>query len=87
MQFIHRYLAYIVVGLIVFIFMKARKTTLSYSQKSATVVMLLAVSFQFLLGIVTLIMAVPVSLGLLHQLGAFILLGTVVFGLHRFSKG
>ena len=83
-QFIHRYLAYAAVGLILFIFFKARKMNLSSSQKWGVNALLIAVSVQFVLGIVTLLHAVPVSLGLLHQLGAFILLGTVIFGLHRF---
>jgi len=83
-QFIHRYLAYVVVALILFLFWKARKTELSTSQKWGVNSLVIAVSFQFVLGIVTLLYAVPVSLGLFHQLGAFILLGTVIFSLHRF---
>lgn len=85
-QFVHRYLAYVVVGLVLLIFFKARKTKLSASQKNGVTVLLLGVSLQFLLGIFTLIYAVPVTLGLLHQLGAFILLGATVFGLQRFNE-
>ncbi len=83
-QFIHRYLAYLIVGLVVFLFFKTKKQVLSFSQKWGINALLIAVGVQFLLGIFTLLYAVPVSLGLLHQLGAFLLLGTVVFGLHRF---
>ena len=83
-QFVHRYLAYAVVFLIVFLFWKSKDMQLSSSQKWAINSLLTAVSVQFILGIITLIYAVPVSLGLLHQLGAFILLGTVIFSLHRF---
>ena len=83
-QFIHRYLAYVIVGLVVFLFFKARKTVLSSSQKNATTIMLITVALQFLLGVTTLVMGVPLSLGLLHQLGAFLLLGSVIFGMHRF---
>ncbi|MBL4709525.1 MAG: COX15/CtaA family protein, partial [Flavobacteriales bacterium] len=83
-QFVHRYLAYGVVALIVFIFIKAKKQMLSSSQKWGVNALLIAVGVQFLLGVFTLLYTVPVNLGLLHQLGAFVLLGSVVFGLHRF---
>ena len=85
-QFVHRYLAYIVVALILVIFFKARKMSLLSSQKWGVNALLIAVSVQFVLGIVTLLYAVPVSLGVLHQLGAFLLLGTVIFSLHRFRS-
>lgn len=85
-QFVHRSLAYVVVAIIVFLFVKARRMQLSTSQKWGVNSMIIAVSIQFGLGIFTLLYAVPVSLGLLHQLGAFILLGTVVYSLHRFRS-
>jgi cytochrome c oxidase assembly protein subunit 15 len=44
------------------------------------------VGVQFLLGVLTLLLAVPVWLGVLHQVGAFILLSFMIFTLHRFSK-
>lgn len=85
-QFVHRYLAYLVVALVVIVFIKSRKLSLSNSQQKGITFLLAAVSFQFILGIVTLLYAVPISLGLLHQLGAFILLGAVVYALQRFSS-
>ena len=44
--------------------------------------MLAAVALQFILGIATLLAAVPVGLGTLHQAGAAVLLATVVWFLH-----
>lgn len=85
-QFVHRYLAYMVVGLILLAFFKGRKTALEPSQRKSLNVLVLAVAVQFILGIFTLILAVPTSLGLLHQLGAFILLASTVFALHRFRS-
>lgn len=84
-QFVHRYLAYVVIGLVLFIFFKGRKLDLSNSQQQGLRFLLAAVSFQFVLGIFTLLYGVPISLGLLHQLGAFILLGSVVYAMHRFQ--
>jgi cytochrome c oxidase assembly protein subunit 15 len=84
-QFIHRYLAYVVVGMVLIAFVRARKMKLKPSQHKSIQVLLLAVALQFVLGVVTLLYAVPLSMGLLHQLGAFFLLGASVFALHRFS--
>lgn len=84
-QFLHRYMAYLVVGLVLFLFFKSKKQSLSKSQNRGVNFLIGTVSFQFLLGVITLLLAVPVWLGVLHQLGAFILLGSVVFVLHRFT--
>lgn len=84
-QFIHRYLAYIVIGLILYIFFKGKKSELIKGQSVSLNILLVAVGVQFLLGVFTLLYAVPISLGLLHQLGAFVLLGSVVFAMHKFK--
>mgnify|MGYP005849374023 CR=1 FL=1 len=83
-QFIHRYLAYVIVGLVIYLFVKSRKLKLSSSQQKGIYFLLFAVGFQFILGIFTLLMAVPISLGILHQLGAFVLLAATVYVLHQF---
>jgi cytochrome c oxidase assembly protein subunit 15 len=86
-QFVHRYLAYVVLGMVIYLFVKSRKLKLSNSQQKGIYFLLFAVSLQFVLGVITLLYAVPVSLGLLHQLGAFVLLGATVYALHRFNGG
>ena len=85
-QFIHRYLAYIVVALILFIWFKAKKQTISSFQKSLLKSLLVIVLLQFILGVFTLIYQVPVILGVLHQVVAFFLLAVMTITLHRFSK-
>lgn len=85
-QFIHRYLAYIVVAFIILIWIRARKMILTLPQKRSMNALLLLVGLQFLLGVLTLIWAVPVWLGVAHQVGAFFLLAGMTFALHRFSK-
>ncbi|MBI2279609.1 MAG: COX15/CtaA family protein [Bacteroidetes bacterium] len=85
-QFIHRYLAYLVVGLIIYFVVRSRKYELSVRQKKSTNILLYAVLFQFLLGVFTLILSVPVWLGVLHQLGAFLLLTAIVFSMHAYKK-
>jgi len=83
-QFIHRYLALILLILVGFVIYKAKKISIGATQKQSLRYLIIAILLQFLLGVFTLLWAVPIGLGLVHQLGAFVLLGVVVFGLHRF---
>lgn len=85
-QFVHRYLAYIVVGFIIYIWYKARKLPITKLQKKGVDSLLALVFLQFLLGVLTLIFAVPVWLGVAHQVGAFFLLAAMTYTLHRFSR-
>ncbi|GGX09404.1 COX15/CtaA family protein [Aquimarina muelleri] len=85
-QFVHRYLAYIVVALIFMIWYKGKRIKKNNTQKNTLNMLLIIVSVQFLLGIFTLLYRVPITLGVLHQVVAFFLLGTMTFSLHRFSK-
>lgn len=85
-QFIHRYLAYIVVAVILYIWYRSRTLAMTIPQRTGINLLLLLVFLQFLLGIFTLILAVPVWLGVAHQMGAFFLLAAMTFSLHRFSR-
>lgn len=85
-QFVHRYLAYVIVGLVVWMVLKARKLAQSPLQKLSIKMLVTMVLIQFLLGIGTLMMGVPVYMGLVHQIGAFFLLAIVVFGLHAYQR-
>jgi cytochrome c oxidase assembly protein subunit 15 len=85
-QFVHRYMAYAVVGMIFLIWYKTRKLQLTLPQKNGVNVLLVLVLVQFILGVYTLILQVPVVLGVLHQVTAFFLLAAMTFVLHRFSK-
>lgn len=85
-QFVHRTMAYIVVGFILFLYYKSKKYSLSTQQQNGLNALVLIVFLQFTLGVFTLLYSVPLWLGLIHQITAFILLATMVFTLHRFSK-
>ncbi|TJY32856.1 COX15/CtaA family protein [Pontimicrobium aquaticum] len=85
-QFIHRMLAYVVVLLIFMVWKKTRRLNLNKDQANGVNVLLIMVGLQFLLGVLTIILQVPVWLGVAHQIGAFLLLTTMTFVLHRFSK-
>nr|WP_293301741.1 COX15/CtaA family protein [Allomuricauda sp.] len=85
-QFVHRYLAYIVVGFIALIWFKTRKVERTPLQEKGLKLLLTLVGLQFVLGVLTLIYAVPLWLGIAHQIGAFFLLAAMTFTLHRFTK-
>ncbi len=85
-QFVHRTLAYLVVVSILILWYESRKLPLSNLQKKGINTLLILVCFQFLLGIFTILYAVPLWLGIAHQIGAFFLLSAMTFTLHRFSK-
>ncbi|WP_194767832.1 COX15/CtaA family protein [Tamlana sp. I1] len=85
-QFIHRTLAYIVVILIFLIWKKSNKFTLTPLQKQGINSLILLVLLQFALGVFTIIYQVPLGLGIAHQIGAFFLLTSMTFTLHRFTK-
>ena len=85
-QFVHRIMAYVVVGLILALYFNSKKYSLTSLQKKGINVLVLIVFLQFTLGVFTLLFRVPLSLGLLHQVVAFFLLTAMTFTLHRFSK-
>ena len=85
-QFVHRTLAYFVVGLILFLAYKSHKFDLTQDQKKGINTLVIFVFIQFALGVFTLLYSVPLWLGLIHQIMAFFLLATMTFTLHRLSK-
>lgn len=85
-QFVHRTLAYFVVGLIAFLYFKSKKHSLSITQKKGINALVFIVLLQFGLGVFTLLYSVPLWLGLIHQITAFLLLTAMTFTLHRLSK-
>lgn len=85
-QFVHRTMAYVVVGLILALYFKSKKYTLSLPQKKGINTLVVVVFLQFILGVFTLLYHVPLWLGLAHQIMAFFLLTAMTFTLHRLSK-
>ena len=81
-QFNHRWLA-IATLLVIFIFWTMSLShRLGSVQRLAVNLMLLATFGQVGLGIATLLLVVPVSLGALHQAGAVVLLSATIYVLH-----
>ncbi len=85
-QFVHRTMAYVVVGLILALYFASKKYTLSSTQTKGINALVIIVFLQFILGVLTLLYSVPLWLGLAHQIVAFFLLTAMTFTLHRLSK-
>ena len=71
---------------IVFLFVKSKKFNLNKIERIGVNTLLITVFIQMVLGIITLVLGVPVWLGVIHQLGAFILLASTVFCLFIFKE-
>lgn len=82
-QFNHRVLAMTTACLVLLFWAWAVRSTAPAGLKQAAGLMALAVAVQAGLGIATLLMAVPVALGALHQAGAVVLLTATLWCLHQ----
>ncbi|BDD05762.1 COX15/CtaA family protein [Aureibacter tunicatorum] len=82
-QFAHRIIAYLVFALGIVIFFKGKSSDLGKTQKGGLASMIIMLNIQLLLGISALIFKVPVTLGVLHQVGAFMLVFFAIFFYHR----
>ncbi len=80
-QFNHRFGAYLVTAGAVVFWLYLRQAGASYGRRALLVVA--AVFLQATLGIWTLVLAVPISLGLAHQLGALLVLMSVIYNHHH----
>ena len=84
-QFTHRLLAITVFTLIVLFWLAQLRSNLSCTARLAMHLLLTAVMLQMILGISTLLLVVPVALGVAHQSGALILFTISLWTLHEFS--
>ncbi len=78
-QFDHRMMAYVLLGLAVYLWVLARRRPVPPSLRTGTGVFLVLMLVQASLGIATLLAMVPVGLGTLHQAGGVMVLATSVF--------
>ena len=83
-QFVHRWLAFLIVFLVVVLFWKSKTATIKKGQRMVLRSLFIVVFLQFLLGVFTLLNSVPISLAVLHQMFALVLFGNVVVINHRF---
>ena len=81
-QFVHRYIAIILVILGTIIFLRYRKEK-TMGMEGAIWFFITALGVQFTLGVITLLYAAPITLSAIHQIGGFFLFTSVVFLYHR----
>ncbi len=88
-QILHRTAAYVLTVLILYVLIISRKLKLSSSVRTGIYGMSGMLVIQFLLGVFTLINCkgnIPLTLGVLHQAGALILLGFVLYTAYQVRK-
>ncbi|MCC9137028.1 COX15/CtaA family protein [Pontibacter silvestris] len=84
-QFIHRWVAIVVLFLILLLWNNSRHSAISSTSKRITLFLMLTGFLQVGLGIATLLLAVPVALGVLHQIVAVALFSFAVLAVHQLS--
>ena len=85
-QFIHRCVAWCVTLGIVTLWLWSGRNNINPATAKAIKILLLAVLVQFTLGIITLLWAVPVTMGVLHQAGAFALFAAAIHFMFQNSR-
>lgn len=83
-QFVHRTGGWLLF-IFSFIFIFLKKKTRNYTQARSLKLIIGMIHLQFILGVLTIIYSVPLSIALLHQLGACILLILTINAMKRFS--
>ena len=83
-QFVHRTFAYVVLVLVGYLWFASRKESLNHFQNKTIQFLVVMVLIQFALGVFTLLYLVPVSLGVIHQFGALLLLSASVVLMYGF---
>ncbi len=86
LQFLHRFLATITLLFILHTIFKAYRDNFFYNFKILFFILLFAIIFQYVLGIVILKLYIPISLGLLHQIGSLFVLTLLVITLCEANK-
>ena len=85
-QFIHRYLALLVVGVVAWLWALCSRQELGNAQKQGLWLVIGIVLIQFSLGVLTLLFRVPILVAVLHQAGAMFLLISLIYFLNRLRQ-
>lgn len=84
-QFSHRLVAYLLLALAVLLYLISRRQDIRYDVRLGCVMVLVAIVIQALIGIVTLLYVVPVTLGALHQAGGMVVLAICISVVHSLA--
>lgn len=79
-QFMHRWMAWVAAGAVIFAWISARRHPNNAPLRRILFLAVVAVAVQIAVGILTLLYAVPVVLGVLHQAAAFLVFSLLMVG-------
>ena len=82
-QFDHRVIAYLLVAAVAVLYWQARRARLSGTAHGMLLGLLAALAVQIGLGVLALVFAVPVALGVAHQAGALVVFAMALALVHR----
>jgi cytochrome c oxidase assembly protein subunit 15 len=82
--FIHRWFAFVVLAALIYVYYVVRKHNYQPDLLKGLGWFIAAVSFQIILGILTILSYVNIVIALLHQTGAIALFALTIFFIHRF---
>ena len=85
-QLTHRILATLSLGYLLFFAISIHKRRIPHQVLTASLVLAGLIALQYLLGIVTLLYQVPVSLGTIHQACALLVFGVLIYILSYTSR-
>lgn len=85
-QFNHRLLAYVIIGMFLYLLYKSRKFNLNNTTRLSIHLVEMMLAIQVILGITTLLFVVPVPLAASHQAGALLLFTASLFMNHNLQK-
>lgn len=82
-MFVHRWLAFAVLAIAVWVYAATRKARLPVEARRGAALLLALLGLQIALGILVVVLHVQIALALFHQTLAILLFGTTVFLIHR----
>lgn len=83
---VHRIMAYLLSGIIIWYFIKVRGAQASQKLKTANIILVSMLGIQFLLGVLTVINCfgnIPIAYGAMHQAGALVLLVILLYMIYQ----
>ena len=84
-QFNHRIIAYLLIAVAAFLWWQVQRASPGRAAQGALYLLLAALAAQVILGIATLLAMVPVSLGVIHQVGALVVFAAALHFVHRLA--
>jgi len=81
-QFIHRWLGFVLLVIVLFYYFKLKKQQKNKVLKHILLWVAILISLQYIFGVLVILFHVPISLAVLHQVTAFILFLSILTGLY-----